>query len=79
MEDEDMLFLTEQEVIELTGSQQRGKQLEVLEAHGIRPIYNRKRLIVAREALIRYMLNEKPAAAEKRRPAPKLDLEGIRT
>jgi hypothetical protein len=78
MED-DMLFLTEQEVIETTGARRRATQKERLERLGIRAIDNGKRLLVAREALIRYMLNEKSAAAEKVRPTPRLDLEGIRT
>ena len=68
------LFLTDEEVARLTGSQQAATQERILvDEMGLRAFRNRAgRVMVTREALIRWQLGEKPATKEKREPTLRL-------
>ena len=63
----DSLYLTPQEMRELTGTTRHADQVDVLRASGLRPIVDRRgRPILLREALLQFQLGAK---AGDRKPA----------
>lgn len=66
---ETLLFLSEQEIRELTGSTQRATQFKRLVEMGLHPLRaNGGPVMLAREALIRWQLGERPERQSRREP-----------
>lgn len=69
------MFLTETEVAALTGATQPATQERILREWGLTVYRSRtNKVMVSREAVIRWQLGERPAATHKREPVLRLGM-----